>query len=224
MMLSFASCEIINEWIDSDSDTSDSTEDNTNQTTNTDKLPGDSHFHETTGLYWLETYEEVLEAVELLKSHGSTIEKTVGFNCEDEIEIFDEKWCFVYQKSKAEPLEDGKEFFDRKIDDGEFRYFAFKESVTIDELVHRGYHMYDCIYVRQRTPFDPSLDGIESIDEVTVDWFGKEEFGLIEPPGIDIYFLYCNGICIAEIGRSTDYNNMPLDYMDEFFSTAVIIG
>ena len=112
----------------------------------------DSCLHAVTGFYWLETYEEVLEAIELLASHGSTVEnkqygntvkRSIGFNYEGD--LFDVKWCFRYSRSKAEPLEEGKSFFDRRIDEGEFVWYAFAKDVTIDKLVYSDYDaLYEC--------------------------------------------------------------------------------
>ena len=46
--------------------------------------------------WWVETYEEVLEAVELLKLHGSTFEKTAIFTHDGD--VFDTKYAKGYAR------------------------------------------------------------------------------------------------------------------------------
>ena len=42
--------------------------------------------------WWVETYDECMEAIELLKSHDSTFRKTAIFTYDGE--LFDTKYCF----------------------------------------------------------------------------------------------------------------------------------
>ena len=222
MLLSFASCNYINGIINPQSNTNSG-----NNTTNkkdrivpegyTGGLEYDLCFHEVYAVYWLETYDEVLEAVELLKSHGSTIKRSIAFDCEGE--LLDVKFCFLYPRSKAQKLEEGKNFFDRKIDNGEFKWFAFFEDVTIDELLYSSVERYDVLdisYIINQAIYRDFVD-ISDTDEITLDWY-LSELGL-EPDGS--YCIRLNGEIYVEV----DYEETPLppEYYQEFANSIVVI-
>ena len=220
VLLSVTSCNYINGIINPQSNTNSG-----NNTTNNNKndrivpegytggITWDYHNHLVYGYYWLETYEEVLEAVELLKSNGSTILRSIAFDCDDE--ILDSKFCFVYPRSKAEPLEEGKNFFDRKIDNCEFMWFAFFENVTIDELLYSTVSRYDSVKISYVKP--GNFADIYDTDEVTLDWY-LSELGL-EPDGS--YYIRLNGeIYVKIIYRKTP---LPPEYYQEFADSIVII-
>lgn len=233
VLFSITSCNYINGIINPQSNTN--SDNNTNfgnntNTTNNNKnddrivpegytggITWDYHDHLVYGYYWLDTYEEVLEAVELLKSNGSTILRSIAFECDDE--ILDSKFCFMYPRSKAEPLEEGKNFFDRKIDNCEFMWFAFFEDVTIDELLYSTVSRYDSVrifYIKSQFSHRDFAD-IHDTDEVTLDWY-YSEFGE-EPDGL--YYIRLNG----EIYVDVDCNKgaIPPEYYQEFADSIVII-
>ena len=122
--------------------------------------------HDETGFYWLETYDEVLEAVELLKSHGSTIDPNIGFDCEGE-QLMDVKYCFMFPKKNAEPLEEGKNFFDRKIDGGTFCWYGFFEEISIEELTHEIVDYLDTVYIDGGSSRTVDFGVVEKIDDVS---------------------------------------------------------
>ena len=80
--------------------------------------------------YWVETYDEMLAAVESLKSHGSTFGESMIFNYDSE--LFDTKYCFVMKRDKAESIEWGEDPFDRKVLDVSIKSVAFLDDVTVD--------------------------------------------------------------------------------------------
>ena len=86
--------------------------------------------------WWVETYEECLVAIELLKSHGSTFEKNAIFTHDSE--LFDTKYCFkiALVGTGTERIKFGDDPFDRRAMDVEVSSYAFFESVTIDEINH----------------------------------------------------------------------------------------
>ena len=86
--------------------------------------------------YWVETYDEVLDAMERLKSHGSTFADS-GFAAYDG-DLVDVKYCFTMKRDKSDKIKYGDDPFDRKSLDVTIRSVVFLEEVTIDELV-RGY-------------------------------------------------------------------------------------
>ena len=236
VLLSITSCDYINGIINPQSNTNSDTDTNTTNTTNTSNttnkkdrivpigytggLEFDLCFHEVYAVYWLETYDEVLSAVELLKSHGSTIKRSMAFNCEGD--FLDVKFCFLYQRSKAEKLEDGKNFFDRKIDDGEFIWFALFDNVSIDELMYNDtIEDYDFMDVSAPGYYYRDFENVDNTDALSFDWFGKTEFGYEQPTEQDYYKVLYHDCLYAMIHFSESF--IPVEYHDEFLSTFVII-
>lgn len=84
--------------------------------------------------YWVETYEECVSAIELLKSHGSTFDKSVFFAYEGE--LFDTKFCFIMDRRNSDRIAFGDNPYDRKSVGVSIESCAFFEDVEIDELVY----------------------------------------------------------------------------------------
>ena len=203
-----------------------SSDNNQNQGSGNKKYTGglesDSHFHAEYGIYWLETYEEVTEAVELLKSHGSTIKRSIGFDCEGD--LLDVKWCFLYQWSDAEPLEEGKSFFDRKIDDGEFVWYAFYLDTTIDELLYSYAYDYDCMKIDYGAyRFSRSFANVEDASDLVFNWFGKDRYEGCETPENGKYIIEYKGEEWAYMHSVNEDRVLPQEYFDVFLSTVVIV-
>ena len=97
--------------------------------------------------WWVETYEECLAAIELLKSHGSTFEESAIFTYDGE--LFDTKYCFKISGTNkyTEDIEFGDNPFDRRAGDVEIKSYAFFDDVTIDEINYSDVSDYcpDCI-------------------------------------------------------------------------------
>ena len=93
--------------------------------------------------YWVETYEEALEAINLLKSHGSTFEESVIFTYEGD--MFDTKYCFKMSGSR-DYVKFGDNPYDRWAENVEITAFGFLENISIDELVYSYFYQYDPIY------------------------------------------------------------------------------
>ena len=232
--LSFSSCEYIDAIINKDGNNSDS---NTNvvhscpacQTTKDGYTGGYSRyqeFHNKYGVYWLETYDEVLEAVELLKSHDSIINTGLGFNYESE--LIDSKFCFKFKKTDAEPLEEGKNFFDRKIDNGEFGWFGFFDDITIEELIY-DHIIYDFNIIcftdvfRDVSSRETNYEIVGSIDDtaqLSFDWFGKS-YGYTTPP--EPFYEVCY---IGESFAMLEFrkNFISEEYHREFLDAFVVIS
>ena len=174
------------------------------------------------GYYWLETYEEVLDAIELLTSHGSTVKQTLGFNCDGD--LLDVKWCFKYSRSEAEPLEEGKSFFDRRIDYGEFAWYGFYEELEIEKIYFDNVRRYGYFEIWYVDPFDYQVPDIQNTDDLSFDWFGRYDYGITDHPLDGSYYevLY-QGKCFAEINFK-DGRPLPFDYLDDFLSTAIVVG
>ena len=231
--LSFSSCKYIDAIINKDKNNSDS---NTNVVHScpacrktedgyTGGFTRRQSYHDKYEMYWLETYDEVLEAVELLKSHGSTIKCSLGFNCEGE--VLDIKFCFLFEKSKAEPLQEGKNFFDRKIDDGEFGWFGFYEYISIDDLLYEEIYTLDVVHFRDVFSAEHTIitdfeivKTIDNVDNVSFYCGEENDFGLKDIRG-RFYELFYNGkeFALLEFKET----KLPFEYHREFLDTFVII-
>lgn len=84
--------------------------------------------------WWVETYDECLAAIELLKSHGSTFAESAIFAYEGN--LVDTKYCFIFSRTHiyTEKIKFGDNPFDRKACDVRIVTYAFIENVTIDEI------------------------------------------------------------------------------------------
>ena len=181
-------------------------------------VTSNAEFHEKYGVYWLETYEEVLEAVELLKSHDSTIDCTLAFDYEGE--LFDSKFCFWYEKEKAEIHEEGKSFFDRKIDGGKFEWFGFYDDITIEEMMYNtDIDSIDVVYFEgafQTVNFSINYNIVKTIENVdNLSFYWK-----YLPKG-DSYPLYYNKKSFATV--IFDRAPFSYEYHNELLNTFVII-
>ena len=85
--------------------------------------------------YWVETYAECIAAIDKLKSHGSTFDTGVLFSYEGD--LFDTKYCFIFNRSKTEKIVFGVDDpFDRRAEGVEVYAYAFYDDVTIDQLIY----------------------------------------------------------------------------------------
>ena len=84
--------------------------------------------------WWVETYDDCLAAIELLKSHGSTFDENAIFTYEGD--LFDTKYCFVIGNNDrfTEEIEFGDNPFDRKAWKVRIESYAFFDDVTIEEI------------------------------------------------------------------------------------------
>ena len=236
VMLSFASCQYIDIITNSKNESSDVNVHSDTphscpgcQRTEDGYTGGLSHFqdfHDEYGLYWLETYEEVLSAIELLKSHGSTIKRSIAFNYDTD--LFDIKYCFMYKRSEAESLEEGKSFFDRKIDGGEFRWFAFYDDVEIDDFIYFKYVSYYNIMEIDYygdSGIDRDFEKVENTENLSFDWYGKNGDGYYIPNNKAPRGKSCDILYNGEIYCHLDFSEtwIPDEYHEEFLSSFTII-
>ena len=88
-----------------------------------------------TEYYWVETYEECLSAIELLKSHGSTFVEQPQITYEGD--LFDVKYCFkMAHGDKSDKIEWGENPFDRKSLDVQVNSFVFFDDVEIEDFLY----------------------------------------------------------------------------------------
>ena len=96
--------------------------------------------------WWVETYDECLSAIDLLKSHGSTFAPNAIFSYEGD--LFDTKYCIKITGNNinTEKIEFGENPFDRKAFDVEIIAYAFFDNVSIEEINYgdiRNYNVYE---------------------------------------------------------------------------------
>lgn len=112
--------------------------------------------------YWVESYEECIEAIELLKSHDSTFSESIVFTYEGE--FFDTKYCFKIDGHNSENIKYGENPFDRRALNVKIESYGFFEDVSIDELNFSYVSDYDVIHLSPNNNFAKSLD-LEKLDE-----------------------------------------------------------
>ena len=168
--------------------------------------------------WWVETYEECLEAMELLESHGSTFAKTAIFTHDGE--LFDTKYCFeiCLNHRGTEEIEFGDNPFDRRATGVEVTSFAFFDDVTIDEINHSYVYDYE-VY-----SLNPLTHIIEFIEQPPV--FGGEDFSYIWDDDSHRLTIYHSDKKIFHIG-SFGYGEDPekaVECLHAVFDTMVFIG
>ena len=127
-------------------------------------------FHELYEIKWLETYEELQDAITRLRAHGTEIHPIALFDCEEY--GFDLKFCIVFKRPK-EQLSEGQGYFDRKLDGVEISTYVFFENITIEELVYKEVITLQCIHINNYKDShffaNREITGSFSIEEV-VEW------------------------------------------------------
>ncbi len=124
--------------------------------------------------YWVETYDECIEAIEQLKSHGSTFVTSAIFSYEGE--LFDTKYCFSIGREQSDKINYGENPFDRWAEYVIITPYVFYDDVTIDELIYSYTSEYKCAYFHATTYFrdmyakDPSINSGDFICQ----WDGEK--------------------------------------------------
>ena len=98
--------------------------------------------------WWVETYEECLDAIEQLESKGSTFDTSALFTYEGD--EFDVKYCFVLENKNF--LKYGRDNpFKYKNEDVKIYTYLFHKDTTIDDIAYSGIHLH-CSYYFHLTP------------------------------------------------------------------------
>ncbi|MBQ8302082.1 MAG: hypothetical protein IJX97_00855 [Clostridia bacterium] len=97
--------------------------------------------------WWVETYDEFAEAIDLLKSHGSTFSDDIVLAYDEE--LFDLKYGFIMVGNgrQGERIKFGDNPFDRWAYDIKVFVVAFFDDVTIDELVYSNVKNYEAYQI-----------------------------------------------------------------------------
>ena len=101
-----------------------------------------------TGLevYLFETYDELMTAVNSLKSHGSTFEDHGIVNCDEK--EFDVKYILTLNAFESDKIiKQGEDPFNRRATNVTIRNYIFFEEVSAEELAYSLVDRYDCYSV-----------------------------------------------------------------------------
>ena len=165
--------------------------------------------------HWVETYEEVQAAIELLSSHGSTFYKSAFFNYDGE--LFDTKYCFEFAGDK-EPVKKGGNPFDRKAEQVFIRAYGFLEDVTIEELEYSYVRSYDVIYLRPDHYFYEyfnTADGVNT-DSFTYEWVNDHGGVLVFKDNRFVFKIYRE--------KRNEYIKLSDEYMESVLNSMVFVG
>ena len=157
------------------------------------KYPEEDHMNME--CYWFETYDELISAIETLKAHGSTINSYYVFDCEGMMlnnTPLDCKYVISFSKHNNPKLDEGQNFFERKIDDVYVNWFVYDEFYPIfsKSSVSQGFE-YEAIFRKGGNRLIQNID-IEDYSLLTID-YGIPEYGLdwpdnFPPNGYEIYY------------------------------------
>jgi hypothetical protein len=117
--------------------------------------------------WWVETYDECINAIRLLKSHGSTFSDPVTFSYEGD--LFDTKYCFLLGGEKDEIIF-GDNPFDRYAQNVIIETYAFFEEVRIDEINYSYISNYEAYKFGAGTVYMNGYEAINIDDLIIGDW------------------------------------------------------
>ncbi|MBR2972319.1 MAG: hypothetical protein IKC61_05275 [Clostridia bacterium] len=174
------------------------------------------HWYSGREIYWVETYEEAMTAIEHLEAAGNKIPYGVISSYENE--IVDAKYCFVLDIHGAKKLKKGQEWYDRKEVRGlKIFYIGFLDKITIEELEFSYYISCKSIAFGRK---NKNSDLAESI---TYECYKNGE----ETDGYTCQAIFeSSGQLFAEVNYYyfDHYADLPADFHEEFFKTIVPIG
>ena len=117
--------------------------------------------------WWVETYEECVDAIKLLKNHGSTFSENLKIAYDGD--LFDTKYCFLFDGEK-DKIKFGDNPFDRYAENVTIYTFAFFDDVSIDEINHSYVYLYEAYVYSLGEAYENEYEDI-TIDKLVIgDW------------------------------------------------------
>jgi hypothetical protein len=164
--------------------------------------------------YWVETYEEAIAAIELLKSHGGTICESIVIS--NDSEQYDIKYCFTFNVTKADWIEFGENPFDRYAQDVKVASYVFADEVTIDELVYSDIFTYNVfqLIIHKDYPDKKDLEFI-NIDTMECEFFPDELNTRT--------FVYVDGELVFSIASLIPYTQLSEDVVRDVISSLKVV-
>lgn len=119
--------------------------------------------------WWVETHEECIEAIDLLKSNGSTFVNDTVLTYDGG--LFDCKYCFVIKGvGGSEKIKWGEDPFDRRAINVQIITYAFVDDVDLDELNHSLVGNYESYLISSTPAYDMLSDEITSENATISEW------------------------------------------------------
>lgn len=171
-------------------------------------------------LYWVETYEEALECIELLKSHGSTISESLLYSYEGD--LFDTKYLFTFS-GKMDAAKYGDNLCDRYAENVSVETYGFFEDVDIKDFEYTYISNFDVLY------FEPNIDfyrAYNSDEDINRDLLTYESYENM-PTYYKTYFnVTYDKTPFAQIYRSKNNEQTKLDEecINAILDSLVFIG
>lgn len=192
----------------------------------TSYIGGYEGIHNGMGLefYWVETYDEMLEAVDLLKSYGSTFKKSMLFNYEGD--LFDIKYCFTMNSKNSDSIYWGENPFARRSLDVRVHSVAFFEDYTVDYVTERLVSQLDAYELNMNY----TLEEIDNTDytELPREW--SVDIHASENAGLNVYKKVCsisvddNKTIRLEGNVSTNPDTMSDECLDALLGSITYFG
>ena len=163
---------------------------------------------------WVETYAEVLEAIDELESYGSTFRNSAFFSYEGE--LFDTKYCFIFA-GKKHSIKKDKKFSERWAEDIEIRSYGFFEDVSIPELEYSHIEDYDVIELRSEYVFYKLEEPVDR-DSLT--------YKVSDSGGYSWISIYQGGVNLFHINRSKEreYKKISDECFNAIYNSMVFTG
>ena len=163
--------------------------------------------------YWLETYDELVEAMKSLESHGSTFDKMAFSDYEGE--LFDVKYCITMRSSEKVAFDENP--YDRKASRVYIQSYAFFEDVTLDELLYSNVRNYDYLTLSHRGG-DGEIDKFEPVPFENLTWEYMEDE--------DRYYIMSGENLIFMIQRTKNRETIEIsdDVMEAIVNSTVCVG
>ena len=165
---------------------------------------------------WVETYAEVLEAIDELESYGSTFRNSAFFSYEGE--LFDTKYCFIFA-GKKHSIKKDKKFSERWAEDIEIRSYGFFEDVSIPELEYSHIEDYDVVDLLSY-PLCYKLEEPVDRDSLTYEVSDFIDYGHF---GISIYQRDVNLFYITRSKEGED-KKISDECFNDIYNSMVFIG
>lgn len=162
--------------------------------------------------YWLETYDELVEAMKSLESHGSTFKKMAFSDYEGE--LFDVKYCITMGSSETVAF--GENPYDRKASRVFIQSYAFFEDVTLDELLYSNVSKYDTLLLHYCD--DGKIDKFEPVPFENLTWEYMEY--------VEEYRIMSGENYIFFIQRTKNLETIEIsdDVMEAIVNSTVCVG
>ena len=175
-------------------------------------------------IYWVETYEECVEAMDQLKSHGSTFQKNIIFSYEGD--LFDTKYCFMFLHKK-DGVKYGDNPYDRWADKVVVLTVGFFEDVTIEELVYSDVYDYRGIRSSKVSYFDEICEKYSNVPSLKLEYkFYRDttQHGyahhVLSYEGEDWVYLFVDD----DNDNNGEDSRLSQEYIDAILNSIVFIG